>query len=370
MSTKPTVTPTWNTSGTNNVTPSAGRKAAGFATGGDVPGSGEMNWILKANSDAGAYALEFGAEVNPGGRLTVTTGVPVSVTDTSGAATIYYSPIRGNRIVLFDGTNWSAYTFSEVSQTLADTTKSPAAAVASTNYDMFAWMDSSTFRCTRGFAWTTSTFGSGDRGTGAGTAELELYQGRIVNKYAITNGPAARKGLYVGTIRTDSSGATVSDGLTSGRNVWNLYNQVRRDMGTSLGTSTWTYNSATIRQRNGDAASQLSFVVGLDQQSVYAEVRANASNPTTNNVIGVGIGLNSTTAFDQLVGTQTRQPGRCFSSADTTQCSATWNGAPGAGAHYLAWLEFDSTATNTTTWKGKGTSSSATSSGMFGWIMA
>ncbi len=43
------------------------------------------------------------------------------------------------------------------------------------------------------------------RGAGAGTAELERLNGLWVNKYDVTNGPAARRGTYVGTIVTNGS---------------------------------------------------------------------------------------------------------------------------------------------------------------------
>lgn len=43
---KPADLPEWNSDETNNVEPNAGRKATGFTTGGDVPGSGELNWWM------------------------------------------------------------------------------------------------------------------------------------------------------------------------------------------------------------------------------------------------------------------------------------------------------------------------------------
>jgi hypothetical protein len=43
---KPTTNPDWHTGGSNNVEPSAGRKSTGFTTGGDIPGSGELNWWM------------------------------------------------------------------------------------------------------------------------------------------------------------------------------------------------------------------------------------------------------------------------------------------------------------------------------------
>ena len=42
-------------------------------------------------------------------------------------------------------------------------------------------------------------------GTGSGTSELQRVQGFWTNKQAITNGPGANLGTYVGTIRTDGA---------------------------------------------------------------------------------------------------------------------------------------------------------------------
>ncbi|MCU1276557.1 MAG: hypothetical protein JWM53_103, partial [bacterium] len=162
--------------------------------------------------------------IEPGGRLTLTTGVPVTNTDVAGAATVYYTPHRHNRIRLFDGTRWKWYTFAELSQALNDATKSPAATIANKNYDMFVWDDGGVTRCTRGPKWDDGAVAGSDtaRGTGANSTELEFYDGRWVNKIAITNGPAARRGLYVGTVRTD--GTPAANDTLAKRHVWNTYN--------------------------------------------------------------------------------------------------------------------------------------------------
>jgi putative flippase GtrA len=134
-----------------------------------------------------------------GGRLTLTTGTPyMTANNTLAQATIYYTPATGDTCLIYDGTNMVPTTFAEYSQALSDTAKSPAATAASSLYDMFAWNDAGTFRCTRGPAWTNGTTRS------AGTA-LVRVKGVLVNNAAITNGPAAQRGTYVGTIQTDGS---------------------------------------------------------------------------------------------------------------------------------------------------------------------
>lgn len=68
------------------------------------------------------------------------------------------------------------------------------------------------------------------RGVGAATTELERLNGLWVNKYDITNGPAARRGTYVGTIVTNSSpqvdfkfGGSASGGDEAIIGIWNSY---------------------------------------------------------------------------------------------------------------------------------------------------
>lgn len=280
--------------------------------------------------------------VPPGGRLTLTTGVGVTTSDVSAAGTVYYTPHRGTRLALYDGTRWVGKTFAELSQATTDATKSPAACANNSNYDVFAWDDSGTLRATRGPAWSSDTA----RGTGAGTTELEFFEGRWVNKVAITNGPAARRGLYVGTVRTDGA-AVVNDTLAK-RHVWNMYNRVERVMQVQDANGSWNYTTATYRQANGSAANQLDFVLGLPDEGIIAEVKTAFSNTNTGVRIHGAIGLDSASS-------------PTTSGVDGMADSALANGVlqavgsiavyPGLGRHFLAWLEY-SAATGTTTFYG------------------
>ena len=279
----------------------------------------------------------------PGGRLTLETAVPVSTSDQSGKTTVYYTPYKHNGVQLYDGSGWISYTFTELSQATTDNTKSPAAVANSSNYDIFVWNDSGTLRATRGPAWTSGT----GRGTGATTTELEMFEGRYVNKIAITNGPAARRGLYVGTIRSNAS-AQINDTLAL-RHVWNNYNRVFRPMRVLEGTNTWTYNTAAWRYANNSAANRLDFLLGLSEDEVKAVAVANASNSAGATNVFTAIGLDSSTA---------PTTGNMFAS-DTSSAAgvlvagtAVWNGFPGIGSHFLAWLENGNGVGGTQTWYG------------------
>lgn len=271
---------------------------------------------------------------DPGGRLSLTSLTPVTTADVTGATTVYYVPQRSNVVPLYDGTSWTLNAITtELSQTTVDTTKSPAAVATSSNYDMFVWSDSGTLRLSRGPAWSSGT----TRGTGAGTTELERVSGRYVNKVSIANGPAAQRGLYVGTIASDGS-AQINDSLAK-RHVWNAYNRVSRALRGPLVSVDWTYTTATYRQAGGGAgaANQLDLVIGLSEDRVFAEVIV-ASRNAAGELRHVAIGLDSITAI---------AAGCLFGfSASTTSAehSARWGGYPGLGRHYLAWLEYSGAA--------------------------
>jgi hypothetical protein len=298
--------------------------------------------------------------LNPSGRLTLTTAVPVTASDVTGATTVYYTPYQSDTVVLYDGTNWVQYTFTELSQATTDNTKSPAAVANNSNYDMFVWNDSGIRRCTRGPAWSSDTA----RGTGAGTTELELFEGRYVNKVDISNGPAARKGLYVGTIRSDGS-AQINDSYAK-RHVWNMYNRVTRAMRVFESANSWTYNTATVRQANANAANQLDFVRGLDEDSVWCEAYVSSwgnSNAANSATYQTSIGLDSTTArFDPSASTLTANYTNGGSQGPQV---ASYEGLPGLGKHTLVWLESAST-TATTTITGDNNSTTERLSGIYG----
>jgi hypothetical protein len=318
----------------------------------NVPSSGSVD--SSSTDPTGALA--------PGGRLTVSSGNPVSQTDVSSALTVFYASYLHNKVPVYDGVGWSSRAFtSELSQALADTTKSPLAAAANSTYDMFVWDDLGTLRLSRGPAWTSS-IPPASRGTGAGTSELARVDGRRVNAWAISNGPAAQRGLYVGTIYVGAAG--VSDSIAF-RHVWNFYNRVRRCMEVYEATSTWIQTTpGTVRQANGSAANQLDFVIGINDDPVWAEVVASAapSGSSANATFGVGIGVNVAT----LTGGILRPTAYSGGPNQYETATAVLNKLVGIGRTFLVWMEY-ATATNNTSWYG---GAAFPQSGIFGYLMA
>lgn len=285
----------------------------------------------------------------PTGRLTLMSGTPVLTGNVSGAATIYYTPYLGNVVPLTDGLNFWQAKFSELSQALADTTKSPAAAVANSNYDIFVWLDGSTIRATRGPTWTSDA----SRGTGIGTTELILSNGFYVNKNAISNGPNASRGIYVGSIRTNASatvdfvfGGSAAGGSPASFGVWNYFNRARVAATISDSTASWSYNTNAWRAANNSTNNRASFICGMpeDAMSAYAVAVANPNSAPA----AIGVGVNSTTAPSAIASIQ--QVGVV---TYTGSSAAIYNSIASFGWQFIQQLENGSGSVDTT-WFGGG----------------
>lgn len=316
-----------------------------------------VSGFQEADALIDALAALTSAPVLPQGRLTLESGVGVSTSDQSAKTTVYYTPYQGNLVPIYDGTQFIPTAFTELSQLTTDSTKSPAAVANNSNYDLFVWSDSGTLRCTRGPAWTSDT----GRGTGAATTELELVKGLYLNKVAITNGPAANRGTYVGTVRSNSS-AQINDSVLL-RMVWNAYNRRPRAMQVFESTDTWTYSTQGYRQMNNSAANQLAFVRGLNEDAVEARVLAAAlSSGGTVRYVKAAVGLDSTTTRSGLAGVST------VSSSVQAMLNPSYYGFPGLGYHYLAALEYGG-GTDTQTWVGD-SGTTTEQSGIIGQVFA
>jgi Collagen triple helix repeat (20 copies) len=297
------------------------------------------------------------ASLTPQGRLTLTASTPIMTADAAAQTTIRYTPYLGLYCPVWNGSMLIALnTGGELTQALSDTTKSPAAAVANSNYDMFVWPDVAGPRISRGPAWTSDT----GRGTGAGTSELTRSVGGILtNAVAITNGPAANRGTYVGSIRTNASAqcdfifaGAASPPKAGVIGVWNNYNRRKVSMYGGDTTNNWTYGVQTWRPTNNQPTWRVSWIAGLAEEPVHGDAwGAQASD--IGRLLYFGLGLDSTTApatlqlrslLYQSVGASVAVQGSVFVSSDHNVL----------GWHYLQHLEISGTATSTSGYSGAG----------------
>lgn len=259
------------------------------------------------------------------GRLTLTSGTPVTTADVTAATVVYFTPYKGNRATLYDGTAWNIYNFTELSISLGSD-------AANTNYDVFGYISAGALAIER-LAWTNAT----TRATALTTQDGVL----------VKSGDATRR--YLGTYRTTGTIGQTEDSFAK-RFLWNYNNRAERALRIVEATNSWTYTTATLRQANNSTANQVAVVVGwaevmLEVSVVAAVANDNASPPQ----VVVGIGEDTTTTI--LATTIGRIHVPRASSGGVTQVRADARTYPAVGYHFYAWLEY-SGATGTTTWYG------------------
>lgn len=271
------------------------------------------------------------------GRLTATSGTPVTTGDVSAATSIYFTPYCGSRIALYDGSaRWNVRSFSEITISLSGLT-------ASTPYDLFAYDNAGTVACET-LAWTNTT----TRAT-ALTTQDGVY---------VKTGATTRR--YLGTVYINASGGQTDDAANK-RYVWNYYNRAPRQLQKFDTTDSWTYNGA-MRQANNSTANQVEVMVGVAEVLVSLDVVGTAACSSAGGEIEVGIGEDSTS---ETVSGSLAAP-QCVMVANQKQGTRSLvRRMPAIGRRTYAWLEYASNAT--TTWYGdNGTSNFR--NGLLGWV--
>ncbi|MBI3273339.1 MAG: hypothetical protein HYZ53_30400, partial [Planctomycetes bacterium] len=173
-----------------------------------TPGPSEDGKFLKYNDTSGATEWAVpggGTSVINGvceGRLTLTSGTPVTTADVTAAGTLFFTPYKGNRVALHDGSAWSVSTFTERSLSLTLT--------SGKNYDVFLFDNAGTLTLELSAAWTNDT---------TRADALAVQDGVYVKSGATTR-------RYLGTLRASAANQT-EDSKTK-RFVWNYYNRTHR----------------------------------------------------------------------------------------------------------------------------------------------
>jgi hypothetical protein len=249
------------------------------------------------------------AIVKPQGRLALATATPVIAANVTGGTTIYYTQHCGNLIPLYDATLSKFYLeeFTELTNVLANSSSGnagPSAAGNSKNHDLFVWKDTTTGTkyLTRGGAWNTDFVRSS-----ATENDLERINGILVNKNAITNGPAARCGTWVGTIRTNSSGSidfhfggVGSGGTAALISVWNMYNRVAISGMIGDSTNSWGVTGGVWHAVDSSNGNRVSFIQGWPND--FFEAKYVATGIVSGGNEYIGLGFNVTNAPSGTIG--------------------------------------------------------------------
>ncbi len=204
-------------------------------------------------------------------RLTLESGVPVSVTDQTAKTVLRtaWTGDNGNRIHLLDGSTFKPYTIDTLP------TASLTALAPSTIYDVFGYPLAGVPTLEL-VAWASTT---------ARASALTDEQG-----YKVKTSDGKR---YLGSILSDAAGGGATDS-TIRRGVYNAYNQIGRQILTYNSTASWTYSTAAWAEYNsGTGQVRGEFVIGLPGKSIAAVNFARSSSGSGSNYY-LGAALNAT----------------------------------------------------------------------------
>lgn len=281
----------------------------------------------------------------PGGRLTLSSGVPVLTSSTVTSSTLYYAPDVHALVPVYNGTTIGWYSFLQSSgDTVGLSLALGSNTLANSVYDVFVFLNSGApSLCT--VAWTNTT----TRATALSPIYGTLANGASAtcrNSNSTTVTCAQFQCTYVGTILTDASvagqvdwtvGAAAGSGGTAARlGVWNQYN--RRLISTCVTDTetSYTYSSATLRGSGNFSTTRVTWVQGATDDAFTALFRSVVTAPATTSAFGtVGIGLDSATATTGY---------RAAAVADTTTAkrldlAVTLTQHAAVGLHYVQALE-------------------------------
>lgn len=288
-------------------------------------------------------------QIPPGGRLTLTTALPITTADVTGATNVFYTPHINNTIPIYDGSSWKLYTFSEITLALGTLTSGK-------NYDVFIYDNSGTLTL-EALVWTNDT----TRATA------------LVRQDGVWCKTGALSRRYLGTFRTTST-TTTEDSVLK-RFLSNAYNKSPRKLKVTDTTTTWTYNSLTWRQVRATAANKCEVVLGLAENLVelYAQNTSENYSKAGGNVGSIaGIGVDWTSGQGQedlqseggYLSNSVLAAGPLYSVPQ-----AFYQAIPAVGYHSFTWLEACLFANTTNFFGGDGTTTMASGlNGMLGTV--
>jgi hypothetical protein len=248
------------------------------------------------------------------GRLTTESGVPVSTSDRTAQGTIYFTPFKGNRVRLYDGTRWVMHTFTERSITTASFMTG-----AGDNYDIFLHDNAGTLTLDTA-VWTNNT----TRATA-----LVLQDGVYVQSGATNK-------LYLGTVRQTVAGGVTEDSDLN-RFVWNYYNPKPRRLKANS-SSSHTYGTGSWRYWNNSSANQVNYVQGIYDEPIFASVLgAVTPDATAEAYLGIAINANTAAVADFGHGV----------NSERIESGVSCELIPQLGLNYIAALEFSGGGTST-----------------------
>lgn len=265
------------------------------------------------------------------GRLTLTTGTPVTSSNVAAATTLFFTPYKGNQHAIYNGSRWEIRALPELSIAVPATT--------TTNYDVFLDYNAGTPALAL-LAWTNLT----TRATALTTQDGIL----------VLTGTLTKK--YLGTISTTAVSGQTEDSQAN-RLVWNYYNRVVRSLLRQETAGSWVYSTNAFRLANGNTANKVTTVCGIAEDIVDLTIIATASETGGTNGVFISANIDSVSP-----GSITTQISFSLAGVNTSN-NIRFCFPPTLGRHDFNWLEAG-IGVGTVTWVGTG------SSGIFGSCIA
>lgn len=262
-------------------------------------------------------SLAFGQEVTtssvpsvpvtPGGRLTVTTGVPVITSSVVSQTTLYYAAYVHRFVPIYDGVGTNTYSVCAANTAGACQLSIVLGAnwAANSAHDVFVTLSGGTpVLCT--VAWSTLT----TRATA-----LQQFNGLQTNSSsatcrtsnAATITLAANQGTYLGSFYTNVSrageidyhlGGSASGGVPASLGVCNYYNRVQTTAVVTDSGSTYTYTLSVVRPARNGSTSQIRFMHCLQEDSIVASMYGSVQSAAAVAAQGAfGIGADASNAY-------------------------------------------------------------------------
>ncbi len=275
--------------------------------------------VLKALADLQDAIETLGAVASfqvCDGRLTLTSGTAVTITDVTAATNVYFIPYKGNHIAIYDGSAWVLFSFSELTLSLSGLT-------ASKPHDVFIYSNAGVLTL-EAVEWTSDI---------ARATALVRQDGVYCKSGTLTK-------RYLGTFRTTGTIGQTEDSFTK-RFLWNYYNRVPRILQVREATDSWTYATASFAALNTPStANRIEFVRGQNEDPVKLDYQGEIAQ--TGSVAGaVAFGLDSTTTV--AAGSTIGRAGHTLVGPIT----ASYRDYPSAGYHFVQVLQYASGATVT-----------------------
>jgi len=258
--------------------------------------------------------------LTPGGRLTLSSTVPVPTADITAAGTIYYLPYVSELVPIYNGTHFQTFDITSTGiNFVLGATNMPTTQV----YDVYVVNVSGTPTLCSMY-WGSNTSRSSSAGGKTGTADARIVQlnGIWVNKTAIVTGNCfgggagttavvigQNQGTLLGSYYTTGSAVTgiafKPTGASGGSNniigLSNAYNRITQTATMRETATSFTIASTTFAQMNASAADRITWVDSLQQSPVVARGMLVGGDGTAGDCAAYGVVLDATSGTPNVV---------------------------------------------------------------------